>query len=106
MLMYIPVSEEMGCSVTYKQGPRPALFSYTFACGRYNGFSPSILLELISLPMVYAWILPCAFMYNVSSGSGTFHAESLRICTCWLCPETRCGNALKNNSGLSASYTL
>src|SRR6185312_2606976 len=45
-------------------------------------------------------------MNNVSSGSGTFQAESLRIKTGWLWPDTRDATALKNSSGRSASYTL
>jgi len=52
IFILIVVSNEISCSGTYKQGPSAALLSYIFACGKYKGFSPSISLELISLPTV------------------------------------------------------
>ena len=75
------VAGSKGLSVTKMQGPKPAAASYTFACGRYNGFSPSISRELISLPMLYPTNSPCELMKRVNSGSGTFHLESFLIFT-------------------------
>ncbi len=83
-------------------GPNPQLPSYTLACGRYNGFSPSMSRELMSLPMVYPMIAPLDVTARVSSGSGTFHRASRRMRTVWPDPRTRCGLALKNNSGRAA----
>src|SRR5215831_4322952 len=100
------VSDEIGSFITYKKGPSAQLLSYTFACGKYKGFSPSILRELISLPIVHACISPFELMNSVNSGSGTSQEESLRMYTSCLCAATRCESALKNNSGRSASYTF
>ena len=52
IFMLMVVSKEISVEGIYKQGPSAALLSYTFACGRYKGFSPSISLELKSLPIV------------------------------------------------------
>ncbi|AHG89668.1 protein kinase [Gemmatirosa kalamazoonensis] len=46
------VSLPNGCSATSIAGPSAHEPSYTFACGRYSGFSPSMSRELTSLPAV------------------------------------------------------
>ena len=61
--------------------------------------------ELMSLPIVYPVIFPFADITSVSSGSGTFHFESLRIRTFAPVPTARYPGDLKNNSGRSAAYT-
>ncbi len=59
--------------------------------------------ELMSLQIVQPMTRPAALTTTASSGSGTFHFESLRMRTFWRGPETRCGVALKKSSGRSAS---
>ena len=78
----------------------------TFACGRYSGFSPSMLRLDMSLPTVRATSRPAASATSPSSGSGTSQPESWRMPTSWPGPRTRPGEALQNSSGRTASYTL
>src|SRR5260221_10188178 len=52
IFMEMVVSGEIGLRVRWRHGPSAAERSYDFAWGRYNGFSPSMLRELISFPHV------------------------------------------------------
>lgn len=86
-------------------GPAAHEPRYILACGRYSGFSPSMLRELTSLTIVYPTISPFALHTNANSGSGTSQAESSRTPIGSPGPRTRCPTLLKNSSGRSASYT-
>jgi len=59
--------------------------------------------ELMSLQIVQPMMRPEELTTTASSGSGTFHFESLRMRTFCPGPDTRWGVDLKKISGRSAS---
>ena len=59
-------------------GPRAQHASYTLACGKYRGFSPSMSRALTSLPTVMPLSSSAGLKTRASSGSGTHQIESRR----------------------------